>query len=55
MSDLESFFYAQQHEECLEAFLRNAWRVEEAENVARINPRILKSVSFSFSFSAGAK
>lgn len=44
MSDLETFFYCQQHDECLEAFVRNARRVEEATNVSQINAKTLKNV-----------
>lgn len=48
MSDLETFFYGQQHDECLEVFVRNARRVEEATNVSKISSKILKNVRRSF-------
>lgn len=44
LTDLETFFYTKQHEECLTAFVKNARRVEENDSVAKMNPRILKSV-----------
>lgn len=45
MSDLESFFYSQQHQKCLESFMRQARRVEESTTISTVNAKTLKIVS----------